>query len=116
MGKKLIASGEYAPTAVIKREGAMLKGVYLGKRGVETQYGTKNVYSFKVLDAECEFTSGGNTVEPEAGTAVDVFAPTLLDRQLSQAKEGQTITIKYAGLGKKVKGRNAPHTFDVEAE
>jgi hypothetical protein len=108
--------GTYAPTALLKETGAMLKGVLLAKRDVKTQYGPKPVYSFQVLDASCKFTAGkGNIVEPAEGDTVDAFAPTRLARQLAHVSVGDTVTISYAG--KKKVGRGQPaHVFKVEVE
>jgi hypothetical protein len=117
MGKKYSDSNGFAPTAEIKVAGAMLKGVLQGVREVTTQYGPKPVYTLTVLDADCKFTLGkGEEVEPAEGDKVDVFAPTRLATQLSKVPVGETITIKYLGLGKNSKGANKPHTFSVEGE
>ena len=110
-------SGEFAPTALLKEKGAMLKGVLIAKRDVKTQYGAKPVYSFKVLDASCKFTAGKEKteVQPAEGDTVDAFAPTRLARQLAQVREGETVTITYAGTKKVGKGMPA-HCFDVTVE
>jgi hypothetical protein len=107
------SGGDFAPTALLKEKGAMLKGVLLGKRDVKTQFGDKPVYSFKVLDASCKFTKGKEDFQPEEGSTVDAFAPTRLARQLSQVAEGETVTITYAGT-KKVGRGNPAHMFTVE--
>ena len=104
--------GSFAPTAVLKEKGAMLKGVLTGVRSAKTQYGDKPVYSFKVLDASCKFTRGKEEVQPAEGDTVDAFAPTRLARQLAQVTEGETVTIEYAGTKKTGKGMPA-HTFKV---
>lgn len=107
--------GEFHPTALLKEEGAMLKGVLMGKRDVKTQYGAKPVFSFKVLDASCKFTSGKEKteVQPAEGDMVDAFAPTRLARQLAHVNVGETVTIMYAGT-KKVGRGNPAHIFNVE--
>lgn len=107
--------GSFAPTALLKEQGAMLKGVLLGKREVKTQYGAKPVYSFKVLDASCKFTTGKDKqeVQPAEGDTVDAFAPTRLARQLAQVAAGETVTITYAGTKKVGRGQPA-HFFSVE--
>lgn len=116
MGKKYSDSTGFSPTAEIKVDGAMLKGIMVGVRQVKTQFGDKPVYKLKVLDANCKFTIGkGEEVTPEEGAEIDVFAPTRLATQLSKVPVGETITIKYLGLGKNNKG-NKPHTFSVEGE
>ena len=107
--------GDFNPTALLKEEGAMLKGTLVSKRDVKTQYGPKPVYVFKVLDASCKFTLGKDRkeVQPEEGTLVDAFAPTRLARQLAQVTIGETVTITYAGTKKVGKG-NPAHCFTVE--
>lgn len=110
-------SGDFHPTAVLKEEGAMLKGVLMGKRDVKTQYGVKPVFSFKVLDASCKFTCGKERteVQPEEGATVEAFAPTRLARQLAHVNEGETVTILYKGT-KKVGRGNPAHVFSVVVE
>lgn len=107
--------GEFHPTALLKEEGAMLKGVMVGKRDVKTQYGAKPVFSFKVLDASCRFTRGKEKteVQPAEGDTVEAFAPTRLARQLAHVNQGETVTITYVGT-KKVGRGNPAHIFNVE--
>ncbi len=106
--------GSFAPTALMKEDGKMLKGVLTGRREVETMYGKKPVYSLTVLDATCEFSLGkGQNVQPEEGAAVDLFAPTRLERQLTQVPIGSTVTIVHTGKKKVGKGQPA-HTYSVE--
>jgi hypothetical protein len=118
MGRKIAdenGGGTFNPTALLKEDGAMLKGVLLSRRDVKTQYGPQPVYSFKVLDASCRFTLGKEKaeVQPEEGQTVDAFAPTRLARQLAQVNIGETVTIAYAG--KKKVGRGQPASiFTVE--
>jgi len=109
--------GDFAPTALLKEKDAMLKGVLIGKRNVKTQYGDKPVYSFKVLDASCKFTTGKDKseVQPAEGDTVDAFAPTRLARQLAHVAEGETVTITYQGTKKVGRGQPA-HFFAVEVE
>lgn len=114
MGRKLSAS-DFPPSAELRAEGAVLKGEYVGNREIKTQFGLKTVFKFKVIDANCEFLKNKVAYEPERGEVVEVMGTTTLTNQLNQAKEGEVITIKYLGLGKKTKG-NAPHLFDVEVE
>jgi hypothetical protein len=106
---------DFNPTALLKETGAMLKGVLVSKRDVKTQYGPKPVYSFKVLDASCKFTTGkeNTEVQPNEGDTVDAFAPTRLARQLAQVNVGETVTITYAGTKKVGRGQPA-HCFTVE--
>jgi hypothetical protein len=118
MGRKIPdenGGGSFNPTALLKETGAMLKGVLTGKRDVETQYGSKPVYTFKVLDASCKFTLDKAETQPEEGQLVDAFAPTRLARQLAHVNVGETVTITYTG--KKKFGRGQPaHVFDVIVE
>jgi hypothetical protein len=105
--------GTFAPTALMKEEGKMLKGILTGKREVETTYGKKPVYSLTVLDASCGFTLDKQDISPEEGASVDLFAPTRLERQLTQVPIGSTVTIIHTG--KKKVGRGQPaHTYSVE--
>lgn len=116
MGKTYSDSSGFSPTAQIKEDGAMLKGILGTSRLVKTQYGEKPVFTIKVLDANCKFTLGkGEEVNIEEGANVDIFAPTRLATQLAKVPQGETITIKYLGLGKNSKG-NKPHTFSVVGE
>lgn len=114
MGRKLVG-GDFPASAQLRVKGASFKGVYQGSREIKTSFGPKTAFSFKVLDANCEFTKNKTPYEPEQGETVEVLGTTTLTMQLNQAKVGETITIKYIGLGPKTKG-NAPHLFDVEAE
>lgn len=118
MGKMIAdtngGGSSFAPTALMKEDGKMLKGVLTGKRYVETMYGKRPVYSLTVLDATCEFSLGkGQNVSPEEGATVDLFAPTRLERQLVQVPVGSTVTIIHTGKKKVGKGQPA-HTFSVE--
>jgi len=119
MGRKIPdengGGSDFAPTASLKETGAMLKGVLIGKRDVKTQYGSKPVYSFKVLDASCKFTIGKEKteVQPAEGDTVDAFAPTRLARQLEHVTQGETVTITYQGTKKVGRGQPA-HFFEVE--
>lgn len=117
MGTKLSDKvGTFNPTAVLKTKDAMLKGILNSVREIKTQYGPRSVYVFKVLDATCRFSLDKADVEPEKGQLVDVIPPSRLAIQLKQAHIGDTLTIKYLGLGEGGKGRNKPHVFDVEKE
>lgn len=117
MGKMIAdvsSGGSFAPTALMKEEGKMLKGTLTGKRNVETMYGPKPVYSLTVLDASCDFSVGkGKNVTPAEGAAVDLFASTRLERQLAQVPMGSTVTIIHIGKKKFAKGQPA-HCYSVE--
>lgn len=104
--------GEFNPTAMLREEGAMLKGTIVTKRDAKTEYGLKPVYTVKVLDASCRFVKDKQDVEPEEGALVDFFAPTRLARQLAHVAEGETVTIKYKERRKVGRGQPA-HIFDV---
>lgn len=104
--------GEFNPTALLKEEGATLKGIMVTRREAKTIYGMKPVYTFKVLDANCRFTKDKKEVEPNQGDLVDFFASTRLARQLAHVNEGETVTVGY--LGTKKVGRGQPaHIFNV---
>ncbi len=119
MGTKVPDSnggGSFAPTALMKEEGKMIKGKLISKRNVTTMYGEKPVYSLQVLDASCEFSLGkGDNVTPEEGAQVDLFAPTRLERQLLKVPMGSVVTIVHTGKKKVGKGQPA-HTYSVEFE
>lgn len=114
MGQKIV-SGNFAASAELRKTGAMLKGVFQGGRTITTKWGSKNVYSVKVIDAECDFTKNKAPYEPAKNEVVEFLATTTLDGQMKQVKVNQIVTIKYLGLGTATKG-NAPHLFDVEVE
>lgn len=119
MGKKISdksSGGGFLPTAYLKDEGKMIKGVLLESRMVATQYGDKPVYKIKVLDASCKFVLDKNEVTPVEGSEAEFFAATRLDRQLKQVPFGSTVTIVHLGKKKFGKGGNAAHTYDVEVE
>lgn len=105
--------GEFNPTAMLREDGAMLKGTIVSKRDAKTEYGPKPVYTVKVLDASCRFVKDKKDVEPDEGSLVDFFAPTRLARQLAHVSEGETVTIVYKGT-KKVGRGNPAHIFGVE--
>lgn len=106
--------GNFAPTALMKEEGKMIRGVLESVRSAKTQYGPRPVYSIKVTDATCAFTQGDATVTPEGGTVVDMFAPTRLERQLVKVPFGTEVTITHVGMKKVGKGQPA-HIYTVEA-
>lgn len=112
---KTYSDSDFAPTAMLKEEGAMIKGILGAVRMVKTQWGDKPVYKLKVLDASCRFTRGKEEVTPEADSEVDIFATTRLATQLAKVPVGETITIRYAGTKPSVKGKPA-HTFSVIGE
>lgn len=107
--------GEFNPTAMLKEEGAMLKGTVVSKRDAKTTYGLKPVYTLKVLDASCRFMKDKQDVEPDQGDLVDFFAPTRLARQLAHVNDGEIVTIKYQGT-KKVGRGNPAHIFAVTVD
>lgn len=117
MGTKITDIGggkDFAPTAELKTIGASITGVLGEMRTIPSPYEKPYVvYSLKVTDAACKFTSNKKEVEPEANSIVDVFAPTRLQRQLAQVQAGQTVSIKYLGTTKLGKG-NPAHMFEVE--
>lgn len=114
MGRKLTAT-DFPPSAELRLDGAMIKGVFQGEREIDTKYGKKSVFQLNVLDANCGFKKNKAPHEPEQGDLVEIMGTTTLTNQLKQVKKGEIVTIKYAGLGKATKG-NPPHLFDVEVE
>lgn len=121
MGKKLTSDMQATPVVnVTEKEGSFLEGVLVERKLVKTQYGDRPVYSLKLEDSDMRFMikEGKEYVEKKEvaqGELVSVFAPTLLDRALLKAEGGASVRIVYTGMGKSTKkGRNAPHTFEVE--
>jgi hypothetical protein len=112
MGRKISAS-DFPPSAELRMEGAEITGVFKGSREIKTKYGLKTVFMLKVSDANCTFTKNEQPHEPVIGDEVEIMGTTLLTNQLKQVKVGETVHIKYAGLGTGTKG-NPPHMFDVE--
>lgn len=115
MGKEIPdtnGGGDFNATALLKETGAMLKGILTAKKEVNTQYGLKPVYTFKVLDASCKFALNRKEVQPAEGDLVDAFAPTRLDRQLAHVNNGDIVTITYKGTKKVGRGQPA-HVFSV---
>lgn len=120
MGRKLSSNGPSKLVQMKEKEGVTFTGRLLdtGKE-VQMAQGKTKVFGFEVVDGDVNFVEKDDSgkykpVDANEGERVAVFAPTLLARSLEQAAVGETIKITYLGLGKKVKGRNAPHTFDVE--
>lgn len=114
MGRKLQSQDGFPASPYLKDKiGATVTGTMKGNRLVKTQFGEKTVYSFAVVDADCDFKKDGLPYEPAAGEIVEIMAPTVLGKHLAQVKEGETFKTTYKGLGKKGKG-NAPHLFDTE--
>jgi hypothetical protein len=107
--------GNFAPSAYLKEDGAMVEGILLSVRQVKTQYGDKPVYTLKLKDYSCKFAQGETFVEPSENTDVDFFAPTRLARQLEKVKFGKLVRISYAGTKKIGKG-NPAHVYDVLCE
>lgn len=108
-------TGTFAPSAEMRVEGKMIKGVLVSKRTVKTSYGDRPVYTIKVTDATCDFTTGKDrhAVDVEPNSDVDMFAATRLERQLLQVPLGSIVTITHAGMKKFGKGMPA-HTYEVE--
>ncbi len=107
--------GDFAPSAFLKEEGAMLEGLLLSVRQVKTMYGERPVYTLQLKDYSCKFSKDEKFVEPKEDTKVDFFAPTRLARQLSGIEFGKLVRITYAGQKKVGKG-NPAHIFDVLVE
>jgi hypothetical protein len=108
-------SGSFNPTAMLREEGAMLKGTMVSRRDVATTFGPKPVYTFKLIDATCRFILDKQEVPAYQDDVVDAFAPTRLARQLAHINEGETVTITYAGRKKVGRGQPA-HIFKVEVD
>ncbi len=105
---------KFAPSALLKEDGASMVGVLKGAREIKTQFGPKLVYSFIVESATCRFNRGKEDVKPAKGEIVEVIPPTRLATQLAKAKAGDRLSIKYLGKDEKSKGAQKPHIFSVE--
>lgn len=120
MGRKLSSQGASKLVQIREKEGLTFTGKLLDNgKEVKMPMGKSMVYSFSVIDGDVNYVEKNEKgayvpTDVVEGEAVNLFAPTLLARALLQASVGDTIKIVYLGLGKKTKGRNAPHTFDVE--
>lgn len=104
--------GEFKPSAFIKEEGAMIEGVLIARRLVNTMYGERPVYTMKLQDYNCKFSKGETFVEPKENEEVEFFASTRLERQLAKAGLNKLVRISYAGQKKVGKG-NPAHIYDV---
>jgi len=107
--------GNFPPTAELRDNGVMLKGVILGHEQRDLGFGLKPIYRIQVLDASCKFRKEKVEVRPEEGTTVEVIVPTRLARQLEHVKEGETVTIVNQGTKKVGRGKPA-HVFAVTVE
>jgi hypothetical protein len=120
MGRKLTSDMQATPVvSLTEKEGAFFQGVLVERKLVKTQWGERPLFNFELDDTDMRITKkeGKEYLETdvEQGATVAVFAPTMLDRALVKAEAGDKLKIVYTGLGKSAKkGRNAPHTFDVE--
>jgi len=103
---------DFAPSAYLKEDGAMIEGVLLSVRQVNTEYGLKPVYTMELHDYNCKFSNGRAFVEPKEKEKIDFFAPTRLNRQLEKVEMNKLVRITYAGQKKVGKG-NPAHIFEV---
>lgn len=120
MGRKLSSNMKATPVVnVTEKEDSFLQGILKERKEVTTQYGLRPVFILSLNDTDMRTVAKEGKefkdVEVEQGADVAVFAPTMLDRALIQAKNGEEVRIVYKGMGKSLKkGRNAPHLFEVE--
>jgi hypothetical protein len=116
MGRTLSASN-FPPVAKLSAVGETFKGQLVSKREQDFGSGSKPVYKFKALDANCKFIKDKAEVEPpEEGAEVEVIPSTRLAIQLAQAVEGNTYTITRLEDGKKNRFGKCPQNFHVEEE
>jgi len=114
MGKKLSASN-FPPTVKLLAVGEMFKGELVGKREQDFGNGSKPVYKFKALDANCHFIKDKSEIDPpDEGAEVEMIPSTRLAIQLAQAEVGKTYTITRLEDGKKNRFGKCPQNFDVE--
>jgi hypothetical protein len=120
MGRTLTTNGPSKLVQIKEKEGVTFTGVLLNMgKEVKMAQGKSMVFDFSVLDGDVNYVEKQENgkyvgVDVNEGERVAVFAPSLLARALAQAQVGEKVKITYLGLGKKTKGRNAPHTFDVK--
>lgn len=75
-----------------------LKGIYTGKREVETKYGDTVIYD----------------IEDDDGNSWSVWNCATLEKPMTQVNEGETVEITFKGIGKpKRKGQNGAKLFEV---
>lgn len=116
MGRILSASN-FPPTVKLMAVGEMFKGQLVGRREQDFGNGTKQVYKFKAMDANCHFTKDKVEIEaPEEGTEVEIIPSTRLAIQLAQAVSGAAYIITRLEDGKKNKFGKCPQNFSVVEE
>lgn len=116
MGRTLSASN-FPPTVKLKEVGAMFKGQLIGRREQDFGNGSKPVYKFKAVDANCHFIKDKVEIEPvEEGAEVELIPSTRLGIQLAQAVSGAVYTITRLEDGKKNKFGKCPQNFSVVEE
>lgn len=116
MGRTLSASN-FPATVKLAAVGEMFKGLLVSKRVQDFGNGSKSVYKFKAVDANCQFIKDKAVVEPpEEGTEVEVIPSTRLAIQLAQAVEGNTYTITRLEDGKKNRFGKCPQNFHVQED
>ena len=114
MGRTLSASN-FPPTVKLAAVGEMFKGQLVGRREQDFGNGSKQVYKFQALDANCHFIKDKVEIEaPEEGTEVEVIPSTRLAIQLAQAVSGAVYTITRLEDGKKNRFGKCPQNFKVE--
>jgi hypothetical protein len=116
MGRTLSASN-FPPSVKLTVVGEMFKGQLVGRREQDFGNGSKPVYKFKAVDANCHFTKDKMEIEPpEEGTEVEMIPSTRLAIQLAQAVNGAVYTITRLEDGKKNRFGKCPQNFKVEEE
>ena len=80
-----------------RKEGASIKGIYGGKRAVNTKLGPANLY----------------TIEDKDGKKTDMWGTQILDSFFNAIKIGTEVDIKYLGKKKSAKGPSSFHAWEL---
>lgn len=120
MGRKLTGQ-TLEPTPVVgitQKIGGKFVGTLVGERKeVKMKRGKKAVYLFTIEDSDMPVQIKGEDsrykdIDVEPGEKVAIFAPTVLDRALSNVKLGERVQAIYLG---EATGKNGNyHNFDAE--
>jgi hypothetical protein len=90
------SAGDRNPT-FDRKEGASLKGIYTGKRVVNTKLGPANLY----------------TIADKDDKKTDVWGTQILDSFFGSMTVGTEVEIKYLGKKKSAKGPSSFHAWEL---
>lgn len=89
-------TGERNPTFE-RKEGASIKGIYTGKRVVNTKLGPANLY----------------TIADKDDKKTDLWGTQILDNFFSSMTIGTEVEVKYLGKKKSAKGPGSFHSWEL---